>query len=109
MLCDDACVDACMYGGVQTCTYIRLCLSLLASTLIAYLHFNFVLALMPIHACACDYTHTPTSTWYLLAFSVFFERLRVLIWGNIVNRAYGMHKKLPAIHLTIFSNSIWSY
>ena len=29
--------------------------------------------------------------------------------GAIVNRTNGTHKNLPGIHLTIFTNNIWSY
>ena len=33
----------------------------------------------------------------------------VLIRGTIVNRIYGIHKNLPSIRSTIFTNKIWSY
>ena len=31
----------------------------------------------------------------------------ILLWGAIVNRTYGVHKKLPGIDLTIFTSNIF--
>ena len=34
--------------------------------------------------------------------------VRLALWGTIVNRTYGVHKNLPGIYLTIFTNNIRS-
>ena len=33
----------------------------------------------------------------------------LLLRGAIVNGTYGIHKNLPGIYLTIFTNNFWSY
>ena len=35
--------------------------------------------------------------------------LITLLRGTIVDRTYGIHKNLPGIYFTIFTNNIWAY
>ena len=38
-----------------------------------------------------------------------FPFMSCLLRGTIVNGTYGMHKNLPGMYLTMFTNNIWSY